>query len=99
MRTNSSAIDLEQGYEAVRAQALGEAPDIAPRGLALLLQAGLPAWISACPPLASTLAPSLASGRSTTLVHSFKLSITTNDGELIAIVEDAEPYEMISKGV
>lgn len=34
------------GYEALRAQATGTA-DAAPRGLALLLSSGLPAWLAA----------------------------------------------------
>ena len=41
--------DLEQAYEALRAQATGELPATTPRGLALFLGAGLAAWMTALP--------------------------------------------------
>lgn len=44
------AADLEHGYEALRAQAVGEIPNLAPRGLAVFLRRGMPAWMCACPP-------------------------------------------------
>jgi len=39
---------LVQWYEDLRAQATGQIPAATPRGLSLLLNRGLPAWISAC---------------------------------------------------
>lgn len=44
------AVELEQGYEALRAQAVGEIPRRPPRGLAVLSRGGLLAWMCACPP-------------------------------------------------
>lgn len=51
MKIIAGPTDLEQGYEALRAQAVGEIPSVTPRGLALFLRAGLPAWMSACAPV------------------------------------------------
>ena len=48
---------LARAYEALRAQATGEMPSATPRGLALLLAPGLPAWMKAWAPLTP---PSLA---------------------------------------
>lgn len=39
--------DLARAYEAVRAQAIGQPTEASPRGLALILDAGLAAWIGA----------------------------------------------------
>lgn len=39
--------DLARAYEAVRAQAIGRPTEGSPRGLALILDVGLPAWIIA----------------------------------------------------
>ena len=38
---------LEQAYEALRAQATGLLPATTPRGLALFLASGLPSWLGA----------------------------------------------------
>lgn len=46
--------ELTLAYEALRAQATGELPAIAPRGLALFLAAGFPEWLRAWAPLAPT---------------------------------------------
>jgi hypothetical protein len=51
MTITAGAGDLAQGYEALRAQALGAVPTVTPRGLAVFMGAGLPAWMSALPPL------------------------------------------------
>jgi len=58
---NAPAIDIGRAYEAVRAQAVGQVPTITPRGLTLLLDAGLTTWINACPPLAPGPPPNVAS--------------------------------------
>jgi hypothetical protein len=50
VKTTAPATELAQGYEALRAQALGELPPLTPRGLAVFLCAGLASWMSACPP-------------------------------------------------
>lgn len=39
--------ELTLGYEALRAQATGGVPTSTPRGLALFLTAGCPAWMNA----------------------------------------------------
>jgi hypothetical protein len=44
--------DLAGAYEALRAQATGQLPSTTPRGLALLLASGVPAWLKAWAPLA-----------------------------------------------
>jgi len=44
--------DITAAYEALRAQARGQLPSMEPRGLALCLSAGLPAWMKAWAPLA-----------------------------------------------
>jgi hypothetical protein len=44
--------ELSAAYEALRAQATGHLPSTTPRGLALCLSAGLPAWMKAWAPLA-----------------------------------------------
>jgi hypothetical protein len=48
------AAELTRAYEALRAQATGELPRTTPRGLALLLAAGVPAWLTAWQPLTPT---------------------------------------------
>lgn len=50
--------EMARGYEALRAQATGELLTVMPRGLALFLAAGFPAWMKAWAPLTpSTTAP------------------------------------------
>jgi hypothetical protein len=44
-------LQLVQWYEDLRAQATGQIPPATPRGLALFLRSGLPAWMAACPPV------------------------------------------------
>ena len=43
--------EIRVGYEALRAAATGEGPCGTPRGLTLLLNQGLPAWVRAWSPL------------------------------------------------
>jgi hypothetical protein len=50
MTVTASAADLARGYEALRAEAVGTLPAITPRGRAVLLRAGLAAWMRALPP-------------------------------------------------
>ena len=50
MKSTAPAAELAQGYEALRAQATGQAPRRRPRGLAVLLRGGLASWMCACPP-------------------------------------------------
>lgn len=50
MTLAASATELERGYEALRAQAVGTIPPTRPRGLAVLCRAGLVAWMRALPP-------------------------------------------------
>ena len=57
MRSTAPAADLAQGYEALRAQATGQAPCRRPRGLAVLLRGGLASWMCACPPESSRTRP------------------------------------------
>jgi hypothetical protein len=52
MTITACAGDLAQGYEALRAQAQGAVPGVNPRGRAVLVGAGLAAWMSALPPSA-----------------------------------------------
>jgi len=49
--TSSFAAELCAGYEVMRARATGTSPSETPRGLALFLTQGLPAWIRAWTPL------------------------------------------------
>jgi len=46
--------DLLQGYEALRARAVGEIPAVTPRGLAIFMRCGAPAWMVACAPEVSS---------------------------------------------
>ena len=59
--------ELELGYEALRAQAVGDTPELTPRGLAVLLRGGMVAWMCACPPRpqpdAGVASPPLGAGR------------------------------------
>jgi hypothetical protein len=57
MSISAPTVELEQGYEALRAQAVGEIPSHTPRGMAVLHRGGLPAWMCACPPLPSRTPP------------------------------------------
>ena len=50
MRITAAAADLAHGYEALRAQAVGEIPTATPRGLAVLIHGGLPSWMRAFAP-------------------------------------------------
>lgn len=43
--------EVRRSYEALRAQATGALPAVTPRGLALFLAAGFPAWMKAWAPL------------------------------------------------
>ena len=49
--------EMQRGYEALRAQATGELPALMPRGLALFLAAGFPAWMKAWAPLTPPTTP------------------------------------------
>ena len=61
MSAPAAAGELERAYEAVRAQAIGAAPHHAPRGLAVLLDRGLAAWIAVYPSSATRASPATAS--------------------------------------
>lgn len=50
MKITAAADDLAQGYEALRAQAVGELAALTPRGLGVFMRAGLPGWMAAFPP-------------------------------------------------
>ena len=52
MTITAGAPELAQGYEALRAEALGLAPPTRPRGRAVLIGSGLPAWMTALAPIA-----------------------------------------------
>lgn len=54
--------ELERGYEALRAQVVGTATFVMPRGLALFRHSGMVAWMSACAPLPVTSARSAPQG-------------------------------------
>ncbi len=55
--------DVALAYEALRAQATGELPAVGLRGLAVVLAAGVPAWMQILTPLAPT-APTIAAAPS-----------------------------------
>ncbi len=57
--------ELARAYEAVRAQAIGRPTEESPRGLALILDAGLAAWIRAWSSLAHSDVAIIAPGRAT----------------------------------
>lgn len=80
VKQSTMRLHLVQWYEDLRAQATGQIPPATPRGLAILLRSGMPAWMAACPlvksepaaakipsTISGTPAPSLA-GLSTDLV-------------------------------
>ncbi len=50
MKITATAAELTDGYEALRAQALGQLPGLTPRGLAVFIRGGLPGWMVACAP-------------------------------------------------
>lgn len=50
MIITAPAADLEPGYEALRARAVGEIPQLTPRGLTVFLRRGMTAWMCALPP-------------------------------------------------
>lgn len=50
LKITAAAGELAEGYEALRAQALGGLPPLTPRGLAVFVRGGLAGWMSACPP-------------------------------------------------
>jgi hypothetical protein len=76
MKIIAGPTDLEQGYEALRAQAVGEIPSVTPRGLALFLRAGLPTWMSACAPVTP---PTLMTRSSTDGSQERRLSSLSTD--------------------
>lgn len=61
MTISTPAVELEQGYESLRAQAVGEVTRHTPRGMAVFLSGGMLAWMCACAPLSTTTA--MSSGR------------------------------------
>ena len=66
MKIAAGAADLSQGYEALRAQAVGEIPSVTPRGLAVFINDGLPSWMRACAPTSrpsATAIPAASSGQ------------------------------------
>jgi hypothetical protein len=50
MTIAAPATDIVESYEALRAHALGTSRTSSPRGLAVLLRRGLPAFMYACAP-------------------------------------------------
>lgn len=62
--------ELARAYEAVRAQAIGRPAESSPRGLALILDAGLAAWIRAWSPLAHADVAIIAPARATSAFDS-----------------------------
>lgn len=50
MTVTASADELARGYEALRAETMGELLAATPRGRAIVLRAGLTAWMRALPP-------------------------------------------------
>lgn len=57
MTISASSIELAAGYEALRAQAMGEMPAASPRGLAVLMGGGIPAWMCALAPASRSITP------------------------------------------
>jgi hypothetical protein len=57
MKVLQPAGQLTLAYEALRAQATGELPAVTPRGLALFLAEGFPAWINTWKPLVAAPQP------------------------------------------
>ncbi|HVB54115.1 MAG TPA: hypothetical protein VNF24_08010 [Candidatus Acidoferrales bacterium] len=64
MKKLFSPADLLQAYEGLRAHALGQLPAGTPRGLALFLDGGMPAWMSAWVQLAPCPIPPAPAGAS-----------------------------------
>jgi len=76
----ASADDLTLGYEALRAEAVGEPVVIGPRGRAVLLRGGLVAWMRALPPTA----PAPRPGRSP--IDAPAMTSAGMRGELISVI-------------
>lgn len=57
MTISASAVELAAGYEALRAQAMGEMPAASPRGLTVLMGGGMPAWMCALAPASRSTTP------------------------------------------
>lgn len=76
-------LQLVQWYEDLRAQATGQIPPATPRGLALLLRSGLPAWMAACPPV--TFNPTLTKTTSSVSV-TLSPSLDGLNAELVGVL-------------
>ncbi|MGH9304374.1 MAG: hypothetical protein ACRDZ5_08185 [Acidimicrobiales bacterium] len=61
MTISADVTDLAAGYEALRAQALGELPATTPRGLAVFVRGGLVAWMRALAPITRPTQPPVRS--------------------------------------
>ena len=73
--------ELTVGYEALRAQATGALPATTPRGLALFLAVGCPAWIATWKPLAA-LAPRIPE-----VAHD-RGTLVDLDGEVVQVLTE-----------
>lgn len=73
------AAEIECAYEAVRAQATGTTMPVTPRGLALIIDSGLPAWIRAWSPLAHT---------QVTLVSAPAIRSAPQSAELVSVIAE-----------
>jgi hypothetical protein len=62
MNVGAATAELVQSYESLRSQATGQIPTSTPRGLALLLSSGMPAWMAACAPVMPPATPAASSG-------------------------------------
>lgn len=82
---------LIQWYEDLRAQATGQIPAATPRGLSLLLNHGLPAWIAACSLVTPDPAP--ASAVSSASVTSAR-PLAAKSAELVGVL-----IEMVQSGL
>lgn len=69
MTISAPAVELEQGYESLRAQAVGEVTRHTPRGMAVFLSGGMLAWMCACAPLSTTTMSSGRGGANRGLAH------------------------------
>jgi hypothetical protein len=65
MNVHAATAELVQSYESLRAQATGQIPTSTPRGLALLLSSGMPAWMAACAPVMPAATPVASSSAPT----------------------------------
>jgi len=72
---------LTLAYEALRAQATGRMPTSTPRGLALFLAAGCPAWMHAWQPLAAPV-------RTTSGVSHQEQRPAVVDGEVVQVLTE-----------